>query len=158
MSRLERLAILAACAPLLLGACKRPTPPSGGAGSLPSGALPVTGAPIISQPVQVVAPPNAQAPGTFADLAAKADPAVVFVKTVQERRGITGRRQVVGEGVGSAFVYDPNGLIITNNHVIDGASEIYVVFGRKRQVKATIVGRDPRTDVAVIRVDEKNLP
>jgi serine protease Do len=42
--------------------------------------------------------------------------------------------------------------------VIEGASEIYVVFGRKRQVKATIVGRDPRTDVAVIRVEEKNLP
>jgi serine protease Do len=118
----------------------------------------VTGAPIISQPVQVVAPPGAQAPNTFADLAAKADAAVVFVKTLQERRGITGRRQVVGEGVGSAFVYDPNGLIITNNHVIEGASEIYVVFGRKRQVKATIVGRDPRTDVAVIRVEEKNLP
>jgi serine protease Do len=118
----------------------------------------VTGAPIISQPVQVVAPPGAQAPNTFADLAAKADAAVVFVKTLQERRGITGRRQVVGEGVGSAFVYDPDGLILTNNHVIEGASEIYVVFGRKRQVKATIVGRDPRTDVAVIRVEEKNLP
>jgi serine protease Do len=151
--------ILAACLPLL-AACKRPAPPSGagGAGALPSGALPVTGAPIISQPVQVVAPPGAQAPNTFADLAAKADAAVVFVKTLQERRGITGRRQVVGEGVGSAFVYDPNGLILTNNHVIEGASEIYVVFGRKRQVKATIVGRDPRTDVAVIRVEEKNLP
>jgi serine protease Do len=118
----------------------------------------VTGAPIVTQSVQVVGPPGVQAPASFADLAAKADPAVVFVKTLQERRGITGRRQVVGEGVGSAFVYDPNGLIITNNHVIDGASEIYVVFGRKRQVKATIVGRDPRTDVAVIRVDEKNLP
>ena len=42
--------------------------------------------------------------------------------------------------------------------MIEGASEIYVVFGRKRQVNATIVGRDPRTDGAVIRVDEKNLP
>ncbi len=118
----------------------------------------MTGAPIIAQPVQVVAPPGGQAPSSFADLAAKADPAVVFVKTVQERRGITGRRQVVGEGVGSAFVYDPSGLILTNNHVIEGASEIHVVFGRKRQVKATIVGRDPRTDIAVIRVDEKELP
>jgi serine protease Do len=118
----------------------------------------VQGAPIVNNSVQVVAPPGIQAPASFADLAAKADPAVVFVKTLQERRGLTGRRQVVGEGVGSAFVYDPNGLIITNNHVIEGASEIYVVFGRKRQVKATIVGRDPRTDVAVIRVEEKNLP
>jgi serine protease Do len=152
-------AVIFAASVLLLAACKRPTPPGGSAPSaLPSGAVPVTGAPVISQPVQVVAPPGAQAPSTFADLAAKADPAVVFVKTLQERRGITGRRQVVGEGVGSAFVYDPNGLIITNNHVIEGASEIYVVFGRKRQVKATIVGRDPRTDVAVIRVEEKGLP
>jgi serine protease Do len=139
--------------------CKRPGAPAGsGPAATPSGAVLVTGAPIVTQNVQVVAPPGVQAPSSFADLAAKADPAVVFVKTLQERRGITGRRQVVGEGVGSAFVYDPNGLIITNNHVIDGASEIYVVFGRKRQVKATVVGHDPRTDVAVIRVEEKNLP
>jgi serine protease Do len=152
--------VLAVSLPLsLLGACKRLGAPAGPApGALPSGASPVTGAPIVNAPVQVVAPPGAQAPGSFAELAAKADPAVVFVKTLQERRGITGRRQVVGEGVGSAFVYDPNGLIITNNHVIEGASEVYVVFGRKRQLKATIVGRDPRTDVAVIRVEEKNLP
>jgi serine protease Do len=153
---------LAVSAALLLATaagCKKPVPsPSGAAPAMPSGAVPVTGAPIVTQSVQVVAPPGVQAPASFADLAAKADPAVVFVKTLQERRGITGRRQVVGEGVGSAFVYDPNGLIITNNHVIEGASEIYVVFGRKKQVKASVVGRDPRTDVAVIRVEEKNLP
>lgn len=162
MRLLGRAWWIAAGAALLLAGCKRPAPPGAGSGTaaaVPSGAQPVTGAPIISQPVQVVAPPGAQAPNTFADLAAKADPAVVFVKTLQERRGLTGRRQVVGEGVGSAFVYDPSGgLILTNNHVIEGASEIYVVFGRKRQVKATVVGRDPRTDIAVIRVDEKNLP
>jgi serine protease Do len=152
--------VLGVAALLALGACKKPTTSTGGAApSVPSGAVVVTSSPIVTPPpVQVVAPPGVQAPASFADLAAKADPAVVFVKTLQERRGITGRRQVVGEGVGSAFVYDPNGLIITNNHVIDGASEIYVVFGRKKQVRATIVGRDPRTDVAVIRVEEKNLP
>ena len=151
--------LAAASLPLLVLGCKRPgTLPSSGPAAAPSGAVMVQGAPIVNNSVQVVAPPGIQAPASFADLAAKADPAVVFVKTLQERRGLTGRRQVVGEGVGSAFVYDPNGLIITNNHVIDGASEIYVVFGRKRQVKATVVGRDPRTDVAVIRVEEKNLP
>ena len=125
---------------------------------LPSGAVPVaaTALPTLSP---LPAPlPGARAPQSFADLAAKADPAVVFVKTLQERRGVTGRRRVVGEGVGTAFVYDPNGLIITNNHVIDEASEIHVIFGRKREVKATIVGRDPRTDIAVLRVEEKNLP
>jgi serine protease Do len=161
VKKAARALLAAAALPLLLlASCKRPGAPTAGPapGALPSGASPVTGAPIVTAPVQVVAPPGAQTPSSFADLAAKADPAVVFVKTLQERRGITGRRQVVGEGVGSAFVYDPNGLIITNNHVIEGASEVYVVFGRKRQVKATIVGRDPRTDVAVIRVEEKNLP
>ena len=152
--------ITAALLPLVGVGCKRATPTLSGSSptAAPSGAIIVQGAPIVNNSVQVVAPPGIQAPASFADLAAKADPAVVFVKTLQERRGITGRRQVVGEGVGSAFVYDPNGLILTNNHVIDGASEIYVVFGRKRQVKATIVGRDPRTDLAVLRVEEKNLP
>ena len=160
MKRLVVALLAAGLFPLLLASCKRPGAAIGATpAAIPSGAVVVTGAPILNQPpVQVVGPPGVQAPSSFADLAAKADPAVVFVKTLQERRGITGRRQVVGEGVGSAFVYDPNGLIITNNHVIDGASEIYVVFGRKRQVKATVVGHDPRTDVAVIRVEEKNLP
>jgi serine protease Do len=155
-----RYQVLFAVALLPLGpfGCKRPAAVSSGPAPAPSGAVLVQGAPIVNNSVQVVAPPGIQAPASFAELAAKADPAVVFVKTLQERRGITGRRQVVGEGVGSAFVYDPNGLIITNNHVIEGASEIYVVFGRKKQVKATIVGRDPRTDVAVIRVEEKGLP
>jgi len=160
VKRLAVALLTAVLLPLLLAACKRPGAAIGATPTaVPSGAVIVTGPPILNQPpVQVVGPPGVQAPSSFADLAAKADPAVVFVKTLQERRGITGRRQVVGEGVGSAFVYDPNGLIITNNHVIDGASEIYVVFGRKRQVKATVVGHDPRTDVAVIRVEEKNLP
>jgi serine protease Do len=153
-----RVLFAVALLPLGLLGCKRPAAVSSGPAPAPSGAVLVQGAPIVNNSVQVVAPPGIQAPASFAELAAKADPAVVFVKTLQERRGITGRRQVVGEGVGSAFVYDPNGLIITNNHVIEGASEIYVVFGRKKQIKATIVGRDPRTDVAVIRVEEKGLP
>lgn len=141
-------------------ACKRL--PSVGSGSssvpLPSGAVPVTATALATAPPLPSPLPGARAPQSFADLAAKADPAVVFVKTLQERRGVTGRRRVVGEGVGTAFVYDPNGLIITNNHVIEEASEIHVIFGRKREVKATVVGRDPRTDIAVLRVEEKNLP
>jgi serine protease Do len=150
----RRLVILWAVA--CIAGCGR----GGGGGSgapLPSSAVPAL--PVTAKiPVPVAAPPGANAPASFADLAAHADAAVVFVKTLQEQRGISGRRRVVGEGVGSAFVYDPNGLIITNNHVIEEASEIYVIFGRKRQVKATVVGRDARTDVAVLRVDEKNLP
>lgn len=138
--------------------CKRLPAGTGSAPALPSGAVPV---PTTPPPAALPPPaplPGARAPQSFAELAAKADPAVVFVKTLQERRGLSGRRRVVGEGVGTAFVYDPNGLIITNNHVIDEASEIHVIFGRKREVKATVVGRDPRTDIAVLRVEEKNLP
>jgi len=155
-----RLFLAALLVSMALLACKRmPAVGSTSSGApLPSGAVPVT-APALPPVSPLPAPlPGARAPQSFADLAAKADPAVVFVKTLQERRGVTGRRRVVGEGVGTAFVYDPNGLIITNNHVIEEASEIHVIFGRKREVKATVVGRDPRTDIAVLRVDEKNLP
>jgi len=142
-------------------ACKRLS--SAGSSSttavpLPSGAVPVVATALATTSPLPAPLPGARAPQSFADLAAKADPAVVFVKTLQERRGVSGRRRVVGEGVGTAFVYDPNGLIITNNHVIEEASEIHVIFGRKREVRATVVGRDPRTDIAVLRVDEKNLP
>jgi Do/DeqQ family serine protease len=140
-------------------ACKRlPAGASSGVAALPSGALPVTPTALQTTSPLPAPLPGARAPQSFADLAAKADPAVVFVKTLQERRGLSGRRRVIGEGVGTAFVYDPNGLIITNNHVIDEASEIHVIFGRKREVSATVVGRDPRTDIAVLRVEEKNLP
>jgi len=144
----------------LLGGCKRLSTVSSSTGpaALPSGALPVTATALPTLSPLPAPLPGARAPQSFADLAAKADPAVVFVKTLQERRGASGRRRVVGQGVGTAFVYDPNGLIITNNHVIDEASDIHVIFGRKREVKATVVGRDPRTDIAVLRVEEKNLP
>jgi serine protease Do len=104
------------------------------------------------------AAPGADTPRSFADLAQKADPAVVFVKTLQERRGRTGRRRVIGEGLGSAFVYDADGLILTNNHVIANATDIRVIFGRKKEMKATVVGRDPPTDIAVLRVESKGLP
>lgn len=147
--------------PALIG-CKRLVTASGSssAPALPPSAVPVTATALPTvAPLPALAPlPGARAPASFADLAAKADPAVVFVKTLQERRGLSGHRRVVGEGVGTAFVYDPNGLIITNNHVIDEATEIHVIFGRKREVNATVVGRDPRTDIAVLRVEEKNLP
>ncbi|MEO6600477.1 MAG: trypsin-like peptidase domain-containing protein [Polyangiaceae bacterium] len=155
----KALMVPALLAGAALFSCKRlPASGSSAAPALPSGAVPVTATALPTLSPLPAPLPGARAPQSFADLAAKADPAVVFVKTLQERRGVSGRRRVVGEGVGTAFVYDPNGLIITNNHVIDEASEIHVIFGRKREVNATVVGRDPRTDIAVLRVEEKNLP
>ncbi|HEY8942938.1 MAG TPA: trypsin-like peptidase domain-containing protein, partial [Polyangiaceae bacterium] len=125
---------------LLLGAgasCDRKF--SIGTQPLPSGAVPVTSYTPPPPPPPIVSPPGAIAPASFADLAARADPAVVFVKTISEQRGFAGRR-VVGEGLGSAFVYDPSGLILTNNHVIEGATAIRVIFGRTRVMDATVVG------------------
>lgn len=58
--------------------------------------------------------------------------------------------------VGSGFVVDPDGLIVTNNHVIDGADEIRVFFSDGESLDAELVGTDPKTDVAVLRVKPAN--
>ncbi len=124
--------------------------------ALPSGAVSVTAAPTYSAPPAPPALLGAAIPASFAELAARTDAAVVFVKTLQER-GIAGRERVVGEGLGTAFVFDPDGLVLTNNHVIEGATEIRVTLGQKRELPATVVGRDPPTDIAVLRIDAKGL-
>jgi serine protease Do len=62
-----------------------------------------------------------------------------------------------GQGVGSGFIVG-DGLILTNAHVVDGASELTVRLADKREFKGTVVGTDRLTDVAVVRVDAKNLP
>ncbi len=134
--------------------CKRLT---GGGSDAGAGSA---SAPVATPPpptAALPAAPPATVPRSFADLAEKADPAVVYVKTLQEQRGRTGRRRVIGEGLGSAFVYDANGLILTNNHVIESATDIRVIFRGKSEIKATVVGRDPPTDIAVLRVDKKGL-
>jgi serine protease Do len=140
---------------LALLACNK-TRGSGGTASASATAssppVPATLAPL--PPMQ----PGVNAPLSFAELAERADPAVVYVKTLQEQRGRTGRRRVVGEGLGSAFVFDPAGLILTNNHVIENATEIRVIFGSTKEMEAKVVGRDPPTDIAVLRVEAKDLP
>jgi serine protease Do len=95
---------------------------------------------------------------SFADLAEHADAAVVYVKTLQEQTGPSGAKRVQGEGLGSAFVFDPDGLILTNNHVVENASDIRVILGKSREMKAKVVGRDPPTDVAVLQIEAKGLP
>ncbi len=59
---------------------------------------------------------------------------------------------------GSGVILSGDGYIITNNHVIDGASEIAVVLNDKRVFKAKVVGSDPNTDIALLKVDGTNLP
>ena len=62
------------------------------------------------------------------------------------------------EGLGSGVIVSPNGYILTNNHVVEGADELKVALADEREFKGKIVGTDPKTDVAVIKIDADNLP
>ncbi|WP_437286354.1 S1C family serine protease [Sorangium sp. So ce406] len=146
----------------LVAACSKAAPghtSSASSSSVPSGALPVVATP--PPPPAPPSPPIVRSegmPGSFAPLARRADPAVATVKARVERQQPGGRRRTVAEGLGTAFVYDPEGYLLTNNHVIEGATDILVSFVDGRDIKATVVGRDKHTDVAVLKVDEKGLP
>lgn len=128
------------------------------------------------------------APDGFADLAAKLLPAVVNISTTQSvnRDGRAGpqmpqlppgspfeeffkeffdrqqRRdapQRKATSLGSGFIIDSGGLIVTNNHVIEGADEITVVMHDNSRLEAKVVGRDAKTDLALLRVkSEEPLP
>jgi serine protease Do len=62
------------------------------------------------------------------------------------------------KGLGSGVIVSPNGYILTNNHVVDGASNVVVTLYDKREFKARVVGTDPRTDIAVIKIEGSNFP
>ncbi len=62
------------------------------------------------------------------------------------------------QGLGSGFLISADGFIVTNAHVIEGAEEINVRFTDKREMKAKVIGADKRSDVAVLKVEGKNLP
>ncbi|WP_373049269.1 DegQ family serine endoprotease [Vulgatibacter sp.] len=105
-------------------------------------------------------------------------PAVVSVSTssvVRRRRGVdpfeeffrpymgndprNGQSRVVPRGQGSGFVIHESGLVLTNNHVIDGADRIDVKLADGREFEGKVVGRDPKTDVALLRLENaRNLP
>jgi serine protease Do len=60
--------------------------------------------------------------------------------------------------LGSGVIVRSDGYLLTNNHVIDGATDVTVTLNDKRELKAKIVGTDPKTDIAVLKVDAANLP
>lgn len=62
------------------------------------------------------------------------------------------------QGLGSGVIVSPDGYILTNNHVVEGANEINVLTSDNRELKARVIGADPKTDIAVVKVESKNLP
>ena len=64
----------------------------------------------------------------------------------------------IEHGIGSGVIISPDGYIVTNNHVVDGATDIKVTLGDRRILTGKLVGTDPLTDLAVIKIDGTNLP
>src|SRR4051794_38007084 len=81
-------------------------------------------------------------------------PSVVNVEVMTEQANRPGKP---ARGSGSGFVITPDGFILTNSHVVHGASEIHIVFSDGSRHGARIVGDDPETDLAVIRTDVSGL-
>lgn len=92
----------------------------------------------------------------FAPVVAKVMPPVVSVTTEMDVSGFFG--QYTQQAAGSGVIIDDEGYIVTNNHVVEGAKSIYVELNDGTTFPGTIVGIDPLSDLAVIRIDTTDLP
>lgn len=105
-----------------------------------------------------IAKPPGDTPISFASLAKAADPGVVTILSRAERVASSGKRRLVSEGLGTGLVYDPIGLVLTNYHVVEGATEIHVQFADGKRHAASLKASDLHTDIAVLEVqDAKGL-
>jgi serine protease DegQ len=109
-------------------------------------------------------------PGSFRLAAQKASAAVVSINTSKAARknpnsndpwfrfffGDQGNEPQVG--LGSGVIVSPNGYVLTNNHVVEGADEIDVILNDSRHSRAKVIGTDPDSDLAVLKIDLEKLP
>lgn len=68
------------------------------------------------------------------------------------------QEQIMQQATGSGVIISPDGYVVTNNHVIESASEINIVLNDNREFKAKLIGRDPSTDLALLKIEADNLP
>jgi len=110
-------------------------------------------------PAAAAVQPMIEAENAFMAVAEAVTPSVVSIRTeraIRDPRVRPGTR--VPAGSGSGFIVSRDGYIMTNNHVVAGASRVNVVLLDKREFVARVVGRDPTTDVAVIKIDGADFP
>ncbi|MBK4733777.1 Do family serine endopeptidase [Noviherbaspirillum pedocola] len=129
----------------------------------------------VAAPATSAAPSASAASATYREGARHAMPAVVNIFTSKGAkpsrnpfmddpflRKFFGDRQGEQEdkqySLGSGVIVNPNGYILTNNHVVEAADEIEIALADGRKVDAKLVGTDPETDLAVIKIDMKDLP
>ncbi|MGH7280087.1 MAG: S1C family serine protease [Polyangiaceae bacterium] len=101
-------------------------------------------------------------PLSFAPIAKMADASVVTILTIGEEAepsgpfGRTRRREL--KGLGTGFVIDKDGTVLTNNHVVEGAQVMTIKLSDDREFPGKVIGRDQRTDIAVVHIDSKDKP
>ena len=148
--------IVAALAAAWLTGCQGASPADSLAQSLPRTAPP-------TQPQAV----SASRRTAITQAVARVAPAVVTVQTEVVERvpvdpfdWITGRQsgERIGAGLGSGFITDPDGIIVTNAHVVAGATRVSVAMRDGKTFPAKILGVDEQNDLAVLKIDAKNLP
>jgi serine protease Do len=109
---------------------------------------------------------------SFAAVSEHVKPSVVYIRSQRTERATPQRvppgmerffprfrqQPEIEQGSGSGFVVSADGYILTNNHVVEGAEQVTVRLLDRREFKAKVVGTDPNTDVAVLKIDAANLP